>query len=287
MKNFKLFFTAFLLFITQFVSAQLVNEKTVVAVYGFTYSSSQEDQPYAEELSNFIFSNLSSDQRFKIINKTNDQSLAKPFQLGENQEHQIDLYKKIGQESQAEFLITGYLSSTSTRKSTKLDLADISTGYFGKVVYNLFIIKAKTGQIVFSEQIESSGPVFSNKHDTQKGAILNAITSSKKKLNIIWKKSFPIHFRIYEVTKENAKKIQEVSITGGNYFNLRNGKYLLVVEEKEIEYNGIITIRQIPVTKIRVKQVLDLNFSTCTVSDGKILKEKLAQKVDLKVLLEF
>ena len=269
-------------------------EKTGVGIMPFSFVQGAASSQDVNSIQETVINAFVKTKRFNIVDRSKMDALKKEKDLQKSEDFIDGSVIAQGVSLGAEFLISGHvISAQAERMETAPDATTgkVTVSYKAKLSIQLKVIDVATGQVVTSETIEpKGGSAFGGMMgvgpSTPEAAITKAIKGIEEKVDDFVNKNFPATFPIVEIQEKGKKgDATKIMIAGGSAFNLKKGDKLVVVEVSTIDVNGKQLVRKKEIGELKITNVEDENFSTCSVSSGGVdINARFEAKAKLLVI---
>ncbi|MDW7695233.1 CsgG/HfaB family protein [Flammeovirgaceae bacterium SG7u.111] len=256
--------------------------KKIIGVTTFGSSEARNASRYSSSITEIVVDAFTSSNRFTVVDRTNFDDIfsEENLQKGESfiEGEVVEQGKKLG----AQFIVTGQLINISVselyedeeEKDKKL------LGYSGKAHFSIKVIEVETGKIIASESLKGNSDkilMIEIPFGSKEEAIASAIRNSREPIFYFIDEYFPVKAKIFEISKNSKRKVQQVVVTAGKIKGCREGQILKIVETVMVELDGKQIPRNRQVGTLKILSVDDDYFSTCKVLKG---KEELMFKLE-------
>lgn len=280
----------------KFVS--LAQEKTCVGILPFTYIEGSATLQDVNSIQETVINAFVKTKRFNIVDRSKMDALKKEKELQKSEDFIDGNVIKQGISLGANYLIAGHVISASAERmetSPSKRTGNVTVTYKAKLSIQLKVIDVATGQVINSESIDPQsgstlGGMMGLAPSSAQAAVLKAIKGIEDKVDNFVYENFPATFPIVEIQEKDSVEgyAIQVLIAGGSAYDLQVGDRLKVVEVTMVEVGEKKLERKKEIGELKISEVEDENFSSCSVeSGGDEISKKIEAKAKLLVITQY
>jgi TolB-like protein len=238
-------------------SQKIEDARMKVGVAGFE-NSDPKDKKYISLITERVLTAIQKTNRFLVIDLTNTAAREKAAaesakNWNADWSESIDVAKGLS----AAYIVTGNVGDIKFVKITSSN----PNGYKAIVSVTIKLMKTESGSIISTETFEVSSAI---QKLTPEAGLSNALDQLEPLLVSYVKDNFPLKLKIARIEEQKKGKAKKVIISAGSLIGIEKGNVFMVYEiDRSL---GSPLPKEIG--KIKVEEVLNDKFSTCSVSKG-------------------
>lgn len=253
---------------TNYLNKNNFNNKKTIAIWPF---QGDNRMGALESLHNIVTDAVSKAERFYVVERAKLNALLQELDIQKGYETMnSDVLVEQGKALGANYHIFGHINSVSTkRENSKNTLTGKNyISHTCVISLNLRIVNVETGAIEKTETL-TVGKTLDFVSARSEGEAWNkSCEKMGRKVTGFIKKAFPLTITLLSIEKEKKGKATEVLVGAGEIAGLKKNDKLKVFELQEVNYNGVLKERRIPIADLTVKEVQGSDFSVCRVKKG-------------------
>jgi hypothetical protein len=273
----KTLITILLLGISFTMHAQETIERLSIGILAFSYSSGSVSSSDAHVISDAVVNSFVETKRFNVVDRTKTNDLEKEKELQKTEDFiDGDALVSQGKSIGAQYLVSGHISNVDKRSEWKTKTkSDGSTeryeAFSASISFSVKIISVESGEIMNSQNFQtgSGGGILSINPKNKEDAFLRGVSSLKYEIDTWIGVNFPLEIPLVEIVENDKKGLPLVIlIAAGSDYGMVKGDKLKVMEVTEININGVVKTRKKEIGQLKITEVDDGSFSSCSVTSG-------------------
>jgi hypothetical protein len=259
------------------INAQATVEKTSIGILPFSYSSGSVNSSDGFAISESVVNSFVETKRFNVVDRTKLNALEKEKELQKTEDFiDGDALVAQGKSIGAQYLVSGHISNVDKRSEWKTRTkSDGSTekyeAFSASISFSVKIISVESGEIINSQNFQtgSGGGFLSVNPKNKEDAFIKSISSLKREIDAWVGVNFPLEIPLVEVvSKSKNGEPAVILIAAGSDYGMVKGEKLKVMEVTEVNVNGAVKTRKKEIGTLKINNVDDGSFSTCSVKSG-------------------
>lgn len=263
--------TGILLAVSAFsTSAQVQKQK--ISLYPFSHAENI-DVAVATKANQYVYQSIITSPRVELVDRDHQEILA-AFREAQSSANESAIQKN----SSPDLVLTGSLLNMNVKEKqrTNKETGEITVSYECTIGVSVKIIDLNTSKVYAADQFIVGDDLLAGGFKsllktakTPEAAVENAIIGIQTKVDKFLQKQFKIEAMVVEIVRKQGRSASVVLVSGGSAVGFKkNQKLSIKVRSPQELPNGKTLMRTREIGLVKIDQVDDENFSTCTVIKG-------------------